>query len=244
MSDFREKLYESYASAFKEAQGLDDARSLRGYHAWARHRLLPLLNDLPRDVRVLEVGCGSGPMLELLREERFSHLRGVDVAPEMVARATARGLDVACQDVFRFLEDCSEQFGLVIALDFMEHFTKDELMELVPRLHDRLEPGGRLLVQTPNGEGLLPNRVVHGDLTHVTVFTPSSLEQLLRAHDFDNFTFAETGPAPTSIRGATRTLLWSAIRTAASAIKLIETGARQRIWTENLICLCRRREAT
>lgn len=86
----------------------------------------------------------------------------------------------------------------------------------------------------------MPGRVVHGDLTHVTVFTPSSLEQLLRLEGFGEFQFFETGPVAKSLRGAIRVALWEIVRGVATVVKLIETGSRQMIWTENLICCCKR----
>ena len=238
MSDFRDVLYARYASSFKEGQGLDDERLHAGYLRWARHRILPLLDGVPREASVLEVGCGSGALLQLLRQEGFRNVRGVDVAPEMVARARAEGLEVVEDDVVRFLQRDERTHRLVLAMDFVEHFSKDELMTLVPLLAQRLEPGGVLMIQTPNGSGLLPNRVVHGDLTHLTVFTPSSLEQLLRLFGFSRFHFAETGPTPSSLKGAVRTILWSAVRTVAMAAKAIETGQVHHIWTENMLCRC------
>jgi 2-polyprenyl-3-methyl-5-hydroxy-6-metoxy-1,4-benzoquinol methylase len=240
MPDFRQQLYERYASTFKEDHGLDDQASLEGYWSWARHRLLPLLGGLPRGARVLEIGCGTGPLLQLLRKEGWSRIEGVDVAPEMVARAQARGLEVRQGDVFAFLEGSDDRYDAIVALDFVEHFTKEELLRLLPMIHERLAPGGTLLLQTPNGEGLLPNRVVYGDLTHITVFTPQSLQQLLKVTGFEDFTFTETGPVPTTVTRAVRAALWSAIRFGAMAVKLVETGHRQRLWTENMLCRCRR----
>jgi SAM-dependent methyltransferase len=238
--DFREALYQRYASSFKEAHGLDDPRAFAGYEAWARRKLLPVIEGVDRHAAVLELGCGSGPMLELLRRSGYANLRGVDTAPEMVERACVRGLRVERADVVSFLRSSSDTFQLIMALDFLEHFRKEELLPLVRLIHDRLAPGGALLIQTPNGEGLMPGRVVHGDLTHLTVFTPSSLEQLLRVEGFGAFQFFETGPVAKSLRGVVRVALWRVVRGVATAVKLIETGGRQAIWTENLICFCRR----
>lgn len=113
-------------------------------------------------------------------------------------------------------------------------------MELLPAIRERLAPGGTLLLQAPNASGLLPNHVVYGDLTHSVVLNPSSLEQLLRVAGFSDIAFFETGPVAKNLKGAVRVALWSAVKLAANAVRIIEVGRGQSIWTENMICRCRK----
>ena len=91
-------------------------------------------------------------------------------------------------------------------------------------------------MQTANGAGLLPGQVIYGDLTHLTVFTPASLAQLLNQTGFSDLSFYETGPIPIRLRGKLNVALWSAIKAVANAVRFIESGKRQAIWTENFIC--------
>ena len=100
--------------------------------------------------------------------------------------------------------------------------------------------GGTLVLQTPNGEGLLPGSVVHGDLTHLTVFTAESLAQALRVAGFEAIAFQETGPLPRGSKERIRLLLWKLIRAVANTVRRIERGRRQELWTENFICWCRK----
>ena len=83
--------------------------------------------------------------------------------------------------------------------------------------------------------------MIYGDLTHMTIFNPGSLLQLLTLSGFDQIEFFETGPAPMGLTGRLRAHRpRSVIRGAASLVRRIETGKLQRIWTENMICRCRR----
>ena len=91
-------------------------------------------------------------------------------------------------------------------------------MRLAPLLHAALRPGGRLLVQTANGAGLFPAQVIYGDLTHMTIFTPQSLDQLLRASGFVDLAFYETGPIPIRVRGKIDVALWTIIKALASTV--------------------------
>ena len=53
-----------------------------------------------------------------------------------------------------------------------------------------------MLVQTANGAGLFPAQVIYGDLTHMTIFTPHSLAQLLRASGFVDLAFTDIPRIP------------------------------------------------
>src|SRR5215831_768004 len=188
-TDFRKRLYDRYVSEFKGAEVAYSAAGERNWRTWADRRLRPFLADLPRSSRVLELGCGPGWMLAYLRDLGFGSVEGIDISQEQVDLATSRGVSARVADVFRTLEESPNAYDLVIAIDFVEHFSKDELSRLVPLVRSALRPGGAFVVQTPNGEGLFPRQIIYGDFTHLTILTPNSLEQLFRIHGFDRFEF-------------------------------------------------------
>jgi SAM-dependent methyltransferase len=228
MKDHRTSLYGSYVSAFKGES--------RMAQAWWDRKYLPLLRGLHRDAPILDLGCGDGRLLAHLARRDFTQALGVDVSPEQVAMAARRGVTVVHADIFEHLEQRQRDYAAIFAVDVLEHLTRDELVGLAPLLHAALKPGGRLLVQTANGAGLMPGHVIHGDLTHQTIFTPESLGQLLRPVGFAHLSFYETGPVPIRLRGKLDVALWSAVKALASTVRYVETGKRQTIWTENFIC--------
>ena len=231
--DFRDALYRRYVSDFKGAPDL----SAEGSFVWWDHKYLPLLDDLDRAAPILEIGCGSGGLLAYLERRGFLHARGIDLSPEQVELAKRRGVTADEANAIDYLQYHNAEFAAILGVDVLEHLSKHELTELVSLLYAALEPGGRMLIQTVNGAGLFPRQVIYGDLTHLTIFTPDSLAQLLRGAGFSNLTFYETGPIPIRLRGRIDALLWRAIKQVASAVRTIETGKRQKIWTENFICL-------
>jgi 2-polyprenyl-3-methyl-5-hydroxy-6-metoxy-1,4-benzoquinol methylase len=236
-SDFRHELYRRYVSTFKADAKLGAEPST----AWWDHKYLPLLNALDRSAAILEVGCGGGELLAYLGRRGFSHAVGIDISAEQVALARARGVQAELADVFDFLRDHVASFGAIVAVDILEHLTRDELVQLAPLLFAGLRPGGLLLVQTANGAGLFPHQVIYGDLTHVTIFTPQSLAQLLRPVGFVDLGFYETGPVPIRLRGKLDVALWGGIKRLANLVRSIEAGKRQSIWTENFICVAFKR---
>jgi SAM-dependent methyltransferase len=242
-ADFRGGLYRRYVSAFKGER----LQTGEGAHAWWDVKYLPLLGGLARDAAVLEIGCGAGELLAYLGQRGFSQATGLDISTEQVALAQRRGVHAVVGDVFEVLTDQApgdgapavgtRTYAAIVAVDVFEHFSRDELTRLAPLLYQALQPGGRLLVQTANGAGLFPGQVIYGDLTHMTIFTPQSLGQLLRPTGFTNLAFDETGPVPIRLRGRLDTALWKTITAIASTVRHIETGKHQTIWTENFLCL-------
>jgi SAM-dependent methyltransferase len=235
-TDFREGLYAHYVSRFKGSTRTSE--DVEGAFAWWDHKFLPLLEGVERNAPMLDLGCGNGRLLGYLERRGFSHAVGIDISAEQITIARERGAHAEVGDLFEFLgrPQHANNFAAILAVDILEHLSRDELMAVASLLHTALQPGGRLLIQTANGAGLLPGQVIYGDLTHLTIFTPQSLGQLLQAADFVDLSFYETGPVPIRLRGKLDFALWQAIKTCARAVRRIETGKDQSIWTENFIC--------
>jgi SAM-dependent methyltransferase len=234
-TDFRGQLYSRYVSAFKGPR--DDAADRRWFD-WAQFKFVPLLRDLAREAPILDLGCGAGQMLQLLKDHGFTNASGTDVSAEQVRLATDRGLNAAVGDVFERLRESPASFDAITALDLVEHFDKSEQIPLFESIYAALRSGGRLILETPNGEGLFASQVIYGDLSHLTIFSEGSLSQLLRLTGFEKIEFYETGPAPKDFKGRVRGLLWRVVKLVANSARVIESGERQRIWTKNLICCC------
>ena len=199
-------------------------------------KIAPLLVGIPLSARVLDLGCGSGDLLSYLNRYGFRLVEGVDVSEEQVELARSRGLDASVADAMQTLRNRVGDYDLITAFDVLEHFSKGELLRLMEAVRSALRPNGVFIAQTPNGEGLLPGHVIHSDLTHLTILTPESLEHLLRRSGFGRCEFFETGPVPKNFAGVVRSVLWSIVRAIAIALRVIETGRSQKIWTENMIC--------
>ncbi len=100
---------------------------------------------------VLELGCGRGEFLGLLREAGVEAC-GVDVDPGMVELARAQGLDVVEDDALALLhaDPAPGPYQGVFCAHFLEHLTPEQVVDLLAGVRRVLAPGGRFVAVTPN----------------------------------------------------------------------------------------------
>jgi SAM-dependent methyltransferase len=233
MSDYRSALYESYVSTFKGDPHA--ATDLPRLFAYFDIKYKPLLDDLPRTARLMELGCGPGHFLMYLKSLGFTDVRGIDISAEQVALAVRAGCTAEVADVFDVLEASPGRFDAMFALDFVEHFDKAQLSRLGRGLAGALADRGRLILQTPNGSGLFVGQIACGDLTHGTIFNESSIRQWLVPFGFGDFEFREAGPAGRDFRGRIRTMAWKILRLGLNCASKIANGRTSSVWTDNMI---------
>lgn len=231
----RDVLYGSYRSGFKAVAETAPKPLTHSQTAAFRHFIDPFLVGLPKSAAILDLGCGDGALLTHLQSNGFTNARGVDCSAEQARAAVARGVAAEQGDLFEALAAAPAAFDAILAIDVIEHMTKPELARLGHLLIAALKPGGLLVVQTPNGEGVGAGRIVYGDLTHETIFNESSLGQYLRAFGFTDLRFRETGPVPHSLKGRLRWIGWRVLRAAAQLGSLIQTGHRPAVLTAVII---------
>ena len=100
---------------------------------------------------VLEIGCGRGEFLGLLREAG-TEAEGVDLDEGMTGKARADGFNVTNADAIAFLHDDPPPgpYGGVYCAHLLEHLVPDEVVRLMAGVRRVLRPGGRFVAATPN----------------------------------------------------------------------------------------------
>jgi 2-polyprenyl-3-methyl-5-hydroxy-6-metoxy-1,4-benzoquinol methylase len=122
---------------------------------------------------VLDIGCGEGHQLEALGRRGVA-AEGVDLTPELVERARARGLTVACEDALGFVRRRGGDFKVFLLMDFVEHVPFDVTAALL----DALPRGARCLIQTPNTNSVVGHQFYLQVPGHVTPLSPATLRQM------------------------------------------------------------------
>jgi SAM-dependent methyltransferase len=163
----------------------------RGTRADIRRRqavYLPLVREAKAGTAkapVIDVGCGRGEWLELLRDEGFV-ARGVDLNHIFLDGCRELKLDVSEQDALSFLRQLKrDSVGLLTSFHMIEHLDHKILIALLDETLRVLRPGGIAIFETPN-----PRNVVVGscnfylDPTHKRPLPPDLSRYLLEARGF------------------------------------------------------------
>ncbi len=238
--DYRQKLYAKYFSThtghlYGELTPLDVKRQ---FPVWKYYygRFLPP----DKKARILDMGCGNGSFMYWLKELGYREVTGVDNAPEQVAHAKRLGVEqVVLADLSDFLRDKKGCYDLVFARDVLEHFKKEEILDILSFVHGALRDGGGIVIQSPNAEGpFISYR--YWDFTHEIAFTRSSLSQILRSIGFGHCAFYPAGPVAHGLKSLVRLCLWKAIEVMLRFYLLVERGSGEGIFTQNLICIARK----
>jgi O-antigen chain-terminating methyltransferase len=133
---------------------------------------------------VLDIGCGRGEFLGLLREAGVE-ARGVDLDGDMVAYCRGEGLDVEQAGATEHLEGLGDgALGGIFAAQVVEHLPAPELVRLLELAAVKLRPGGLFVAETINPLSPIALRNYFADLTHAQPLVPETLELLARQSGF------------------------------------------------------------
>jgi O-antigen chain-terminating methyltransferase len=136
---------------------------------------------------VVDLGCGRGEFLELLREAGVA-ARGVEGNAAAVAACVSAGLAVEQGDLVAFLRAQADgSLGGVFAAQVAEHLPPPVLQAMLAESHRALVPGGRLVLETVNPASAAGFFDVYiRDLTHERPLHPDTLRFLAAAAGFSD----------------------------------------------------------
>lgn len=229
----REIFYSNYHSKFNSLISYADENSLKSLFLHYDYKILPLIKKFEKSSNILELGCGPGYLLEYLKQKGFNNLCGIDISPEQIELAKSTGHNVFQVDVFEFLRTNKNSYDLIFAFDFIEHFTKDELIELSNLVFNSLKSGGLFIIRTPNGQGFFAGTVIYGDLTHQTIFTSNSFTQLMLQAGFSKVECFENGPISKDWKGFLRKVNWEMFKLILNIFRISEIGGRIKLFTQD-----------
>ena len=238
MDRYKKIIYENYISNHnKNLYGENSLARIEAYfpalkHYYARH--------IPpnRDQRILEIGCGDGNFVYCLQQMGYKNANGIDYSAEQIEKGKSMGINnLACADLFSYLADNKSKYDVIIAKDVIEHFTRNEVFEIMELINKNLNDGGRFIMQVPNGQGIFHTSVFYGDYTHEMAYTESSINQVILNTGFKKSTCFPTGPIPYGVVSSILFILWKLMVLKLKFWKMVETGNPRGIFTQNIIAV-------
>jgi SAM-dependent methyltransferase len=156
---------------------------------------------------VLELACGPGVFLSLLREDDVP-ASGVDIDDGMVRTAREAGHEVVLDDAVAHLQSLpARSLRGLFAAHFLEHLTAPVVQTVYDEAHRVLEPGGMFVVAVPNAACMsVLGYDFWRDPTHVRFYDPLALQFFARQAGFTitasgGNPFNHPGPPPDLLTG-------------------------------------------
>ena len=117
---------------------------------------------------VIDLGCGRGEWLELLRDEKLVGI-GVDLNEFMIDECANRDLEVVRGDAIEHLSMVrAESIGAITAFHLIEHLPFAKMFRLFTECARVLRPGGLCIFETPNPDNIrIGSNYFYSDPTHL-----------------------------------------------------------------------------
>jgi len=241
--NYRDKFYSKYVSTHTShlygEVSLEDIK--KQFPVWRKlfGRFLPK----DKNAKIIDLGCGNGSFVYWLQQNGYLNAEGVDVSPEQIKAAQDLGIKNIYQDDCKnYLTGKKEIYDCIFMLHVLEHFNKEEVLDILEIIHQSLKINGILVITTPNAEApVMGNQIRYGDFTHDTLFARNSIRQVLSVSNFKDI---EVYPVPPMIHGfksLTRFILWKCyVELKFKLYLLVETGSAKGIFTNSLIAVAKK----
>jgi len=165
---------------------------------------VPMLHDAhlgTENMPILDVGCGRGELLEVLRTEGLVG-RGIDTNRVLLEQCQQRGLSVAEGDCVDYLQDLPDaSLGAVTVIHLIEHLPLPRLVGLLDEIVRILKPGGMAVFETPNPQNLLVgSHNFYFDPTHRNPLPSPVVQFLAEERGLCRVAIHNLHPYPASLR--------------------------------------------
>jgi SAM-dependent methyltransferase len=168
----------------KRAAFVDRFRGTYGHLRGLHHSYLPLFRDRPGPI--LDVGCGRGEFLAMMRMEGIAAW-GCDPDPAMIETCREHEVTAVHADALAALRSIEvASLGGIFASQVIEHLFPGELLTVLKLARERLAPGGVIVLETLNPETLgVLAKSYYQDLDHKQPVDPEYLAGLLELRGFE-----------------------------------------------------------
>jgi len=185
--------------------GLPEAlrETLRTARRATQEQLAPYAQLFRGVLPVLDLGCGRGEFLELLKEEGVSAY-GVDSDRLACEEARRKALKVIEADLFEHLARLPDRsLGGIFSSRLIEYLPSHEQVELMRASGRKIKPQGLLVVETINPDSEFPfGRNAHIDPTHLRAVYPEILKSMVESAGFGECRICVLAPQPVLVAAA------------------------------------------
>jgi len=162
---------------------------------------LPLVESCGAGKRgrpIIDLGCGRGEWLELLREQNLE-ATGIDLNEAMIDQCKERRLNVVQADAVEFLRPLPDNsHGAITGFHIIEHLPLNTLVDLIAETFRVLQPGGLAIFESPNCKNLTVGACYfYMDPTHRNPVFPETAQFMFETKGFERVTLEYLSPVET-----------------------------------------------
>jgi 2-polyprenyl-3-methyl-5-hydroxy-6-metoxy-1,4-benzoquinol methylase len=186
---------QNYYLKQSNCRGISDIKDVRRFSIQESNTydmlILPALGaDCSRPI--YEAATGPGILQHWLKERGYLNVEGSDFSEfEASVAAEINPRIIRDNSLLHLGSFADNTFGVIIALDFLEHLTRPDFRSFLELAFAKLSPGGTLILRGPNGDSPFGGLNYHNDPTHEWCYTSTSLRVLHELAGFESIQFAD-----------------------------------------------------
>jgi SAM-dependent methyltransferase len=145
--------------------------------------IVPFLPDA--GCRILEIGCGSGELLKVLKDRGFQNVLGVDPSPGCIQTAQSLYQIPGIAATVLTVPQPELPYDVLILIGVMEHIR--DLDPAIERLKNLVSDTGRIYLEVPDASQYVPNLDApfqEFSIEHISFFSIRSLTNLMQQRGF------------------------------------------------------------
>ena len=161
----------------------------KGYTSFKKFYKRNYLKYVPKDknANTLVISCGPGYFVNLMREEGYGNVLGIDSNPHKIHHAQEKKLNCKTEHAFGFLAENRGSFDFIFVEQEINHLTRDEILQFFKLCRDSLKDQGTIIVHSLNGANpITGSEALAQNFDHYNTFTEYSLRQILQYSNFQD----------------------------------------------------------
>jgi 2-polyprenyl-3-methyl-5-hydroxy-6-metoxy-1,4-benzoquinol methylase len=238
----RNELFKNYITTrFKQNIELSDERIKFENNTYDRNLKTILSGN--KDVKILEIGFGTGFFIRYLLSLGYKNIFGIDLSEEETAFVKENVYpNVECvKSTEEFLDKHNNQYDFVFMFDVLEHIPKEKTIDFLIKVRRSLRDGGIFVARVPNASNPFNSNIFGSDFTHEFIYAAGSLSQVNKIAGFSGvniFPFKEENLSwHGKITNITQKIMFPLIKLMIGLCRNDLDPAA--FYTKNIYCICR-----